>query len=430
MNAILLILVYVLFLLPKINLVSVGNFNAGLRVDDVVIAAAAAILVGRKVLQEGAFISLSRAERWFWLFCVACLVSAVWNAVAFNRGSVLFPLRFAEYFVFFYIGWSLASKQRDVASRLLMTVFWANVAIAALQLTGFIGGFTVRGYTADVSERVVGLTSGPWELGVLLNLVTCMVLAHKGSLPKKVMVFSIATFFILANGSRMSLLAQVAILGASIIFSGGVVKSLKAALFAAPAVALVAVLFAGSGVATRSASLSSMDNVSLLVDAFAHVQATERAPSWEDLGVLSRDDGVDASWSMRGPKWIYSVKMWALNPANVTVGVGPGTFGNALDGGWLRLLTETGLLGLSFFLLFMNSVFRQGGALRLAVVAISVNMFFIDIYMAYKVMSVFLFFCGFWLARNARLATRVGGLPTSAFPASAMPPVSEVGLSK
>lgn len=401
MNAILLILVYILFLLPKINLVSVGNFNAGLRVDDVVIAAAAAILIGRKVLQDGALISLSRAERWFWLFFATCLLSAVWNAFAFGRGSILFPLRFAEYFVFFYIGWSLASAKRDVAHRLLMTVFWANVAVASLQLAGLVGGFTVRGYTANVAERVVGLTSGPWELGVVLNLVTCMVLSQKASVLKKVLVFSVATFFILANGSRMSLVAQVAILGASIVFSGGLVKSLKAGLFAAPAIALVAVLFAGSGVATRSASLSSMDNVSLLVASFGNVQATEKAPAWDELGVLSRDEGVDASWSMRGPKWVYSVKMWMLNPVNTVFGVGPGTFGNALDGGWLRLLTEAGIAGLAAFLLFMKTVFGQGGALRLAVVAISVNMFFIDIYMAYKVMSIFLFLCGFYIARRA-----------------------------
>lgn len=406
MNSVLLLLTYVLFLLPKINLVAVGNFNAGLRVDDVIIALAAAILIGSKVLSGGGVLRLSRAERWFWLFFAMCFVSAVWNTVAFGRASILFPLRFAEYFVFFYMGWSLASAKQDIANRLLMTVFWANVVIASLQLTGLVGGFTVRGYTANVAERVVGLTSGPWELGVLLNLVTCMVLSQKASVLKKVLVFSVATCFILANGSRMSLVAQVAILGASIVFSGGLVKSLKAGLFAAPAIALVAVLFAGSGVATRSASLSSMDNVSLLVESFGHVQATEKAPAWDELGVLSRSDGVDASWSMRGPKWIYSVKMWMLNPVNTVLGVGPGTFGNALDGGWLRLLTETGVAGLAAFLFFMRTVFGQGGALRLAVVAIAVNMFFIDIYMAYKVMSIFLFLCGFYIARG--FASKVG----------------------
>lgn len=407
MNSVLLILTYVLFLLPKINLVAVGNFNAGLRVDDVIIALAAAVLVGARFSGGPLVIRFSRAERWFWLFCAACLVSSVVNSLVFGRGSILFPLRFLEYFVFFYIGWSLSALGRDTAWKLLMTVFWANVAVAAVQLTGLIGGFTVRGYTANVSERVVGLTSGPWELGVLLNLATCVVLAQRTSVMKKALVFSIATLLILANGSRMSLLAQVAVLCASILFSGGVVKSLKAALFAAPAIALVAVLFAGSGVATRSASLASSENVSLLVDSFNHVKASERAPSWDELGVLSRDDGVDASWSMRGPKWIYSVKMWALSPMNMVVGVGPGTFGNALDGGWLRLLTETGIVGISFFILFMLSIFKVGGAMRLAVVAISVNMLFIDIYMAYKVMSVFLFLCGFLFARGALQSSSV-----------------------
>ncbi|MDZ1191838.1 hypothetical protein M2U12_28390, partial [Klebsiella pneumoniae] len=63
-----------------------------------------------------------------------------------------------------------------------------------------------------MSERVIGLTSGPWELGVILNFITCYFLAEEKSEFKKYIIFGVATLIIMMTGSRMSLLAQIVIL--------------------------------------------------------------------------------------------------------------------------------------------------------------------------------------------------------------------------
>ncbi|MFT4248558.1 MAG: hypothetical protein QM581_11125 [Pseudomonas sp.] len=408
MNKILLIFsIYLLFLLPKINLISVGNFSAGLRVDDLVIATIASVLVWRGAIKARLGPTLwAREERWFWTFFFVCLFSALYNTVVFDRSSLLFPLRFAEYFVFYYMGLALFSSGQKKIDKLVSVVFWANSAVAGLQILHVIGGFTVNGYRPDVSDRVIGLTSGPWELGVVLNIISCYFLARSDcSKTKKTIVFLISTLLILANGSRMSLMAQFAIILMVFVFSGGVVRALKGAIAAVPLLLAVAVILGSTTVADRSANLFSYENISSMQSSFASFRVTEEAPSWRELDRPTDSGDLDESWSIRVPKWIYAAKMWALNPGNMLWGVGPGTFGNALDGGWLRLLSETGILGVLFFILMIKTIYGYGGGVRLMVVALSINLFFIDIYMAYKVMSILFFMLG--CTRAERIAGSV-----------------------
>lgn len=107
-------------------------------------------------------------------------------------------------------------------------------------------------------------------------------------------------------------------------------------------------------------------------------------------------DEVDASWSMRGIKWIYAVKLYLSHPMYWMIGVGAGSFGNALDGGWLRITTETGIIGLLLFVMFLMRVKRLSPTMSLCVIAFCINMLMIDIYMSYKVMSMMLLLAGYY----------------------------------
>ncbi|WP_227592196.1 hypothetical protein, partial [Klebsiella pneumoniae] len=154
--------------------------------------------------------------------------------------------------------------------------------------------------------------------------------------------------------------------------------------------------FGDSTVATRSDSLMNSDNIDQLLDSYSSVRITESVPSWGDLGVLSRGDEVDASWSMRGIKWIYAVKLYLSHPMYWMIGVGAGSFGNALDGGWLRITTETGIIGLLLFVMFLMRVKRLSPTMSLCIIAFCINMLMIDIYMSYKVMSMMLLLAGYY----------------------------------
>lgn len=384
--------------LPKINILNVGGFNAGLRIDDILILAYALLHFISRL--KGKLPKLDAVEVIFYCFVLVAFMSVAVGQVWFGRSSLLFPLRYLEYFVFFYMGWRFFRQNRNKLQNVVTFLFWSNVAVALLQLSHVVGGFTVYGYATDVSERVIGLGSGPWELGIVLNLCSGYMLVNSRTQVRRYITFLIATLIILANGSRMALVAQVVILAYYFILSGSAVGFVKRALLFLPVVVVAASFVGQSGVATRSANLANSTNINLFIRAYESIPATEAAPNWGALGVLERGGDADPSWSMRGRKWVYAYKMWLLNPWNTLFGVGMGVFGNALDGGWLRILAETGIFGLLLFIAFLRTAARFSPETKLAVTALAVNMLFIDIHLSYKAMSLLLLFVGYFARRH------------------------------
>lgn len=390
-------IILALFLLPKINIVEVSGFNAGIRIDDAILLVMASLIIGSRLISRKPP-SISSYEKKFFIFITIITFGTFISSLGFNRGTILFPIRFAEYFIFFYLGKIFFSAGFSI-KHLMMAVFSVNAIIALLQFAHVIGGFTVRGYTPDVSERVIGITSGPWELGVLLNFVCCYALANEKSTINKYTIFIISTAIILLNGSRMSLVAQAVIILTYFVSTASIISILKKSLFLIPALIIAFAIFEGTEVANRSESLANWDNIESLTSSYSNVQVTNEIPSWDELGVLKGGD-LDTSWSMRGIKWIYAIKLFLSSPLFMIFGVGSGAFGNALDGGWLRIVTEWGILGASAFILLLLLIKNTNQTMRLTIIAFAVNMTMIDIYMSYKVMSFILFCVGYYYKDN------------------------------
>ncbi|MNQ60670.1 hypothetical protein D3C85_749570 [compost metagenome] len=403
--------VLALFILPKINIIDVGGFNAGLRIDDGLILMMAALIFGTRMVKHLSP-PITNYEKKFFIFLCLITVGTLISSLGYNRGTILFPIRFAEYFVFFYIGKTFFAYGLSLKS-MLTAVFAANVTVALLQYAHVIGGFTVRGYKPDVSERIVGITSGPWELGVLLNFICCYFLVNDKSSIKKYSILVIATLVILLNGSRMSLVAQAAITLAYFTMASSIASVLKKSLALIPIVLIAIVLFEGSEVSSRSESLASWDNVETLISTYDDVQVKGQIPSWDELGTLKGGD-LDTSWSMRGVKWIYAIKLFLSSPIFMVFGVGSGAFGNALDGGWLRILTEWGIIGSAAFVMFLLLVKKLNATMRLMMIAFAVNMLMIDIYMSYKVMSVIMFCTGYYYMKQNKARRTIATNPAMA----------------
>jgi hypothetical protein len=76
------------------------------------------------------------------------------------------------------------------------------------------------------------------------------------------------------------------------------------------------------------------------------------------------------------------------------MGLGPGSLTPALDGGWLRLISETGVVGTVAFLLLMRRISSLSTSCLMAVFALAVNMLMVDSHNAYKVMAFLFFLAG------------------------------------
>lgn len=387
----------ILLCIPKINLISIGNYNAGIRVDDFLVALFAIIYISDRIINRSS--KISRTEAWFLVYLLVVTISVIANSFIFGRGSILFPLRFFEYFVFLYIGFIYSTYSLSI-EKILKVLFLSNVIIACLQAAGVIGGFTVYGYRPDVSSRVIGLTGGPWELGTLMNFLSCYYLINSKSTAGKYVAIGAAMSVILLTGSRMSFLAEVLVILAYTISVSGVKKALKRIVLILPVIFISVYSLEESAVAKRSESLLTIENVSAIQEYYDSVIVHNGIPSWDEIGKVSRED-IDASWGMRVLKWIFAVKLFFTSIGYVLFGVGAGAYGNALDGGWLRILTESGTIGFYAFLQFFLSVRKISPTFKLICLAFAVNMLMIDIYMSYKVMSLFLFLAGIYIKQNA-----------------------------
>ena len=118
------------------------------------------------------------------------------------------------------------------------------------------------------------------------------------------------------------------------------------------------------------------------------------------------------SWLLRATKWMYAYKTWVTTPEAWVIGLGPGMWGPSLDGGWLRLLTETGVLGVLAFVLFFNTLCSTP-LLKAVRLCVFLNMAFIDIYISYKTMSLVFLIAGATVgaARFARAQATANEVP-------------------
>lgn len=385
----------ILLFTPRLNLVSIPGQTAGLRLDDLVLAFIAFVFVASISLTFTGVFTFTNIERYAFLFVLASTTSNIINMSIYSRSNILYSARIAEYFLFFYLGAFYAERYK--IQKLAWLLLWINGSVMILQIFGLIGGFASSGIVAQASNRAIGLTGGPWEVGGLVNFCTAILVFETKSTTKRACyVFSISFFLILLTAARMPMIADVVLL-AIFLFRRSKHKSLAILQFSVGVIALATfVVMVPTHLSERSANLFSSENLDYLSQTYASTNVNAGVPAFNDVAA-PRD--TDLSWLMRVVKWVYAAKTWISNPAFWPLGVGPGTWGPALDGGWLRLLTENGIVGLVLFWCMMRAAQRDSFAMKAVIVCLFINMLMIDINIAYKAMAFVFFAAGYY--RNA-----------------------------
>jgi hypothetical protein len=146
-------------------------------------------------------------------------------------------------------------------------------------------------------------------------------------------------------------------------------------------------------VVKRSENVMSSNNVEIFTYTY---KRTIVKPDFTGFPEFDVYDNADLSWLMRVTKWTYSLKLWLNSPTALFLGVGPGTWGIALDGGILRLITETGLIGTLLFGLFLKKCTSVNYCVKAVIIALIINMVMIDIHIAYKSMALIFMIVGYF----------------------------------
>jgi hypothetical protein len=378
----------ILLFVPKINLISFRDETAGIRLDDFIILAVFSLLLCGWIVKLDFDIDPVPAVGFavVAIFCTSNLINA-------GHSNILYSLRLVEYILFFWSGKYFIRRGCDFPL-LVKLLIGINCGVIFLQSVGIIGGFTAYGYESPVGRPFGISTSYPGEMAPFLNLLFA-ALVFGTKTPARFWYWCTLTgVCIFLTGSRSAILAHCLLILAY-LYQQSRSKSAFVLRMTAISGFLVAVLVViPNPVSERSSDLFSRQNLDTFRDLYDAIPVDRQFSGVSGGGGAPGDapEGVDVSWYIRGFKWAQVVKTMSVESWTVWIfGVGPGTLGPALDGGWLRLVSETGAVGTVAFLFLMRKISNLSIACSMSVLALAVNMLMVDSQNAYKVM-VFLFF--------------------------------------
>ena len=387
----------------KVLLWGVGE--AGLRVDDLLIVFAFVLLILRGDLFS---IPRSGALRVYLVFVLINLCSTVWNAwmgrVPFVY-STLFSIRLVQYLVFYYIGYALMESGVNVW-RGLRVYLYILCAWVPLQILYIIPGVNRFG-----SGRASGNTNGPYELATVAAFFLCYFAFQRRKWP--------------GAGASLAILlltvSRITIVGTIVSFAWRLLRQRRAKLnlLVVGSVTILATVAIGSimlmpiwngnaPASSGSAKNASKDSLStrflsaltLLKFDDAHA-LLDAAPvygktqdyfdgAFLDATVFGQLSDEDSSGMIRSYRWATLIKSTTNSFDSILIGMGPSFGSAAVDGYFVRVFVESGVVGLTCFFLFLRALMKLRreafGAFRAFVVVLMVTACFIDIFTSYKTM--------------------------------------------
>jgi hypothetical protein len=378
-----------------------GIQEAGLRVDDLLLAIALVVLVFRGDLVR---IPRSATVRAYLTFILISLCSAVWNGVVGRVSvfySLVFVIRLMEYIVFYYLGYVLLENGFQVW-RWLRIYFYLLCVAVPLQMVHLLP--TASSF--DVS-RASGNTNGPYELAAISAFFFC----YFGYREHKRVKASLSAVLLILTAARSTITGVVLSLVLRFVSQR---KSKRKAVMAILLAGLVlwgcARLISSIGsrdeasgsVAGRlysSSTLMSVDYLSLYAGVPTYRTSDEYVNGmFSDSGSEAGEVEADKSGMLRVFRWASLIKSTTARFDSILIGMGPSFGSAAVDGYYVRVFIETGLAGLIAFLIFVRTLIRHGGensgAFREFIIILMVTGVFIDIFASYKTMLFLWLWCG------------------------------------
>lgn len=413
-------LVLPLLFLPKLNLWTFSGQTAGIRIDDLILTFMALLcawmhVAGREHCSSiekilGAIVLCS-------LFSIGCSYILYHLNIIPMRGNPAYGLRLLEYYLFFYIGlW--ACRFYNIEKILTYFVIW-NVFLMLLQKFQLLGSFHMGNYLM-VSQRVMGVSSFPTEMGLIFNFIYAYFIFSRQKITFHHLYLPPVIHYFL---ERFWLLGTTLFFGALVLLTGSraplaivlllffirfyqLRKTQKQTLWLLPIVCALCFLFINQseGMGKRS-HLLAMNNVKAAQKVWEKLEIKRDA----DLNEVKLDQikNKDVSLLLRLHKWVFALKTYLYEPLVWIQGTGPGFAGPALDGGLVRLLVETGLLGIFLWGIFLYRIGKISLSMSYVVLSFILNMIFVDAHLAYKGMSIFFFIAGSEYAKQNFVISRV-----------------------
>lgn len=423
---------------PRIPLFSI--FGSSIRLEDLILASTAITVVRIWSANQGVRARATGISLIVLVSIASSLINVALGHVEIAP-ALLYSLRILEYWLIYPTLLALAWRDpagtvRALTQLLVVVTILQTSAAAAQVILGVNFGFSKFSY-----ERGAGLSAGPYELGAL-----CAALSILWFAKRRYILFAIAVVGLMLSASRISLIA----LG----FGLALIVTLRIRTFASrrainssdsyaeykrslTAVAVAAWLVA-AGIATTSYWYPMLASAS--VDRIAE---TSLARTWETSGQIasgvdtqktsssyqalayggfidligpSIEVSGDASNLVRFFRW--HVLIDSTSDSSV-IGVGPSFAGPSVDGAYLRVYVETGILGLATWFIFGRRLYKQSADwLKAALVTLAFGSIFIDLLFAMRPMVMIWTLCALAYAEHLQspVPSNLPQIPSAASP--------------
>lgn len=399
----------VVMVLPKVNIISLSKGTAaGLRTDDLIMLVFMVVVL----LERFKTCKVVFKSKVFWVYAAYILSSIISFVIGFithqtfMKGLSFFSLmRKIEYFCFVFLGYDFMFFNKDNYQELFNKFIYAfttfTAVLSVLQYFDVIG--TYRGSEYAFWGVGMGTFNGPYEIGGLFAILFAYFILNiikKKDIKINGWYAVVAFLIILLSKSRSSLvIALVLVFGMCFVYAR---KKWKIIITGCGTVCIALFLLVIKlqcfPVLDRFYTLNFNDGVDAVNYYIENVEYKDYRYILENnLDVEDFDYTVgDESFNTRMYKWVAVLK---TVPNNWLFGYGFGS-NSTLDGNYVKLLVENGVVGTTLFIMALLSVLRcrkNNNLSRFMVWFLIVQLAgatFIDLFEASKIMECLWFLIG------------------------------------
>lgn len=365
------IILLILINFPKVNLISFSGVEQGIRLDDILFL----LFLLHQIFNKETLLLLSGINGLMLLiFMFISSIFAFFFLNYFSPITFLFDLRWTQYFLYIYV---FKNVFKNASNIILKLSIWIQLFISTFQVN------ILHNYRSD------GSFNGPWELSVVCLLLAFYIFLNE----KKVLYILIAFIVIMQSQSRMTLIVMLVLLSIYLFnYNKYFLKNKIVIISCLIGSVFFIVPFIGNfidlSILTKPDELTIFFNS--VLDEFNYVADSKQNTGIEFLSKFQGD--LDPSFVMRFDMWFVVVaKFFNYSPFIFALlfGISPGQNGVIIDGLFVRLIFEFGIIGIFLFGKFINNLVKgtRGGFYLTMILVFSG--FTLDPFTASKIMIVF-----------------------------------------
>lgn len=400
-------MIYVLLLtcilfVPKINIISFGNISTGIRIDDILILLAFSLYLispSKHSTRDKNYNSIFNAFLLYVFFALfSSLIGSCLGYVSILN-SLLYVMRKFEYFVLFIIGFDFYFKNNFKIYKFFDLIVIFNFIIIIFQIVGIIGAVSSGNIYSSISYRYYSIFNGPYEMSaVLLTIVPYYVLniTKNDSKNKSIIALVLIFFCIYMSASRTSLILFIVIL-LYIFLKENKKKFKKMIMYLSLFIATLFLITSFEQIKQKLPRFDTLD-INEAVNAIEYAWNNKNINNVIENRNLSIYNYGDYSFNIRINKWMNLIDGFTKNPIS---GLGLSIVKEAADGGYIRLIVETGIIGLILLFNLIRKIFKiklisntNKKYIIYSWIVLLLGGLFIDLFDASKVMCLYWFILG------------------------------------